>query len=41
VVIGVVSGGSSVTWLEINGPDATPALLVNLLDPANSATVTT
>jgi hypothetical protein len=37
VVVGVVSSGSSVTWLEINGPDATPSLLLSLLDPTNSA----
>lgn len=36
VVVGVVTSGSSVSWLEINGPDATPALLVSLMDPANS-----
>jgi hypothetical protein len=36
VVIGVVSSQSVVAWLEINGPDATPALLLGLLDPANS-----
>jgi hypothetical protein len=35
-VAGVLDTGSGVTWLEINGPDATPALLVSLLDPANS-----
>ena len=37
VEVGVVSSGSTVSWLEINGPDATPALLVSLLDPSNSA----
>lgn len=37
VVIGVVSSGSEVVWLEINGPDATPALLMSLLDPAHSS----
>jgi hypothetical protein len=36
VVIGVVSHQSGVAWLEINGPDATPALLMSLLDPSNS-----
>jgi hypothetical protein len=35
-VAGVLDAGSGVIWLEINGPDATPALLVSLLDPANS-----
>jgi hypothetical protein len=34
--IAVLDAGSSVVWLEINGPDATAALLVNLLDPALS-----
>jgi hypothetical protein len=38
--IGVVDVGSSVVWLEINGPDATPELLVNLLDPALSVPAT-
>ncbi len=36
VVVGVVSSQSAVAWLEINGPDATPALLVGLMDPSNS-----
>ena len=36
VIVGVVSSQAGVTWLEINGPDATPALLVSLLDPSNS-----
>lgn len=40
VVAGVVNSGSNVTWLEINGPDATPALLLTLLDPANSGPAT-
>ena len=40
VVVGVVSSGSSVAWLEINGPDATPALLLSLLDPSNSVATT-
>ena len=35
-LIGVLDAGSTVVWLEINGPDATPALLVELLDPALS-----
>jgi hypothetical protein len=39
-VIGILDAGSSVVWLEINGPDATPALLVNLLDPALSVPTT-
>jgi hypothetical protein len=34
--IGVLVAASGVVWLEINGPDATAALLVNLLDPALS-----
>jgi hypothetical protein len=38
--IAVVEVGSSVVWLEINGPDATPALLVTLLDPALSVPAT-
>jgi hypothetical protein len=38
--IGVLAVGSSVVWLEINGPDATPELLVGLLDPALSAPTT-
>ena len=38
--IGVLEAGSSVVWLEINGPDATPELLVNLLDPALSVPTT-
>ena len=40
VVVGVVSSGSSVAWLEINGPDATSALLLSLLDPSNSVPTT-
>ncbi len=36
VEVGVVSNGSTVSWLEINGPDASPALLLSLLDPTNS-----
>ena len=39
-VAGVVAAGSRVIWLEINGPDATPALLVSLLDPSLSAPTT-
>ena len=31
VVVGAVSNGPVVSWLEINGPDATPALLLSLL----------
>jgi hypothetical protein len=38
--IGVLDTGSGVVWLEINGPDATPELLVNLLDPALSVPAT-
>jgi hypothetical protein len=34
--IGVLIQGNDVVWLEINGPDATPALLVRLLDPSRS-----
>jgi len=34
--IGVLVQGSDVVWLEINGPDATPSLLVRLLDPRRS-----
>lgn len=37
VLVGVVSEGPAVAWLEINGPEATHALLVALLDPSNSA----
>jgi hypothetical protein len=40
VVIGVVSSQSVVAWLEINGPDATPALLLGLLDPVNNVWAT-
>lgn len=32
--LGVVSGGRDVTWLEINGPAATPASLNKLLRQA-------
>ena len=39
-VAGVLDAGSGVLWLEINGPDATPALLVSLLDPADSVSAT-
>ena len=39
VLIGVVGAGSSVVWLEINGPDATPDLLISLLDPAAASSV--
>lgn len=41
VLVGVVSEGPVVAWLEINGPEATRALLVTLLDPSNSAPPTT
>lgn len=37
VVVGAVGSGPVVSWLEINGPDASPALLLSLLDPSNSA----
>jgi len=40
VVVGAVSSGREVAWLEINGPDATPALLLSLLDHVNSVTAT-
>lgn len=30
-VVGIVARGDQVTWLEINGPDATPALLRELI----------
>lgn len=36
-LIGVLDAGSRVLWLEINGPTATPALLVRLLDTVRSA----
>ncbi len=36
VVVGVVSSGTDVAWLEINGPDATPDLLVSLMDPSKT-----
>ena len=39
VEIGVVPDGSAVTWLEINGPDATKAELVRLLKPGRSVPV--
>jgi len=39
-VAGVLEARSGVVWLEINGPDATPALLVSLLDPADSVPAT-
>jgi hypothetical protein len=38
--IGVLNAGSHVVWLEINGPDATPSLLVRLLDPNRSVPIT-
>ena len=37
--IGVLDARSHVVWLEINGPDATPKVLVRLLDPTRSAPV--
>lgn len=39
-LIGVLDAGSNVVWLEINGPDATPALLIRLLDPGRSVPAT-
>jgi hypothetical protein len=36
-LIGVLNAGSRVTWLEINGPTATRALLVRLLDTISNA----
>ena len=36
-LIGVQTAGSRVLWLEINGPTATPALLVRLLDSVRTA----
>jgi hypothetical protein len=38
-LIGVLNSGSRVIWLEINGPQATPALLVRLLDSAGHVAV--
>ena len=37
--VGVLDAGSEVVWLEINGPDASPALLVRLLDPNRSVPI--
>jgi hypothetical protein len=37
VLVGVLDDGPGVVWLDINGPAATPALLVRLLAPAASA----
>lgn len=36
-LIGVMNAGSRVLWLEINGPTATPALLMRLLDSVRNA----
>ena len=36
-LIGVLNAGSHVLWLEINGPTATPALLMRLLDGVRNA----
>jgi hypothetical protein len=36
VVIGILSTGPTVVWLEINGPAATSSLLMSLLAPAAS-----
>ncbi len=38
-LIGVLNSGSRVIWLEINGPQATPALLVRLLDSVSNVAV--
>jgi len=40
VLVGVLEDGPGVVWLDINGPKATPALLVRLLEPAASAPTT-
>ena len=40
VYVAVLDDGPRVIWLEINGPDATAALLRRLLDPARSAATT-
>jgi hypothetical protein len=34
VLVGVVQDGARLTWLEINGPDADQALLLNLMKPS-------
>ena len=39
VMIAVLDSGPLVVWLEINGPDATRPILVNLLEPARSTAV--
>jgi len=36
-LIGVLDAGSRVLWLEINGPTATPVLLMRLLDSVRNA----
>jgi len=36
-LIGVLNAGPRVLWLEINGPTATPALLMRLLDSVRNA----
>ena len=36
-LIGVLNAGSRVLWLEINGPAATPAVLMRLLDSVRNA----
>jgi hypothetical protein len=36
-LIGIMNAGSRVLWLEINGPTATPALLVRLLNTVRAA----
>ncbi len=38
--VGVLADGSLVVWLEINGPDATPALLAQLLVSVRGASAT-
>jgi hypothetical protein len=39
VLIGVLKTGAKVIWLEINGPAATPAVLVRLLDTVGNLAV--
>jgi hypothetical protein len=39
-MIGVLEMGPQVIWLQINGPDASPALLLRLLDPNRSVPTT-
>ncbi len=35
VLVGVVQDGARLSWLEINGPDATRLLLLDLMTPSN------